>query len=202
MPALTLDKSLDEKRNNGVDLDQVAEKLSKAGSLNDLSDTVAETLFGDTEFEAIAAEVVANPPPGMSAPGEPAVQDPSLILELQEDPPPAEASESDSSTAGPKEMGHTGKLDLSLSKRLEMVMQLNKGGAKSGNNGAGSSKVAKPEAKAKKAQPESIEEQMNTAMTSTLQTLSSADAPPLPVEEDQPEEKKSGGLFSRFGRSS
>ena len=202
MPALTLDKTLDDKRKKGVDLDAVAKKLSKAGSLNDLTDTVAETLFGDTNFNAIAAEVVSNPPPGMSAPGEAAVKDPSLVLELQEVPRPAEASEATSPTDGPKEMGHTDKLDMSLSMRLDMVKELNNSGATTDNTQSPDGKAGGQAAKKSTAQPESIEEQMKTAMTGTLKTLSSADAPPAPLEKDEPKDKKSGGLFSRLGRSS
>ncbi|RLA35912.1 MAG: hypothetical protein DRR15_06270, partial [Gammaproteobacteria bacterium] len=64
---------------------------------------------------------------------------------------------------------------------------------------------AKPKAVAKPAipngpQPEPIENQINTSMTQTLKALSAAKATqPSAIEED---EKPSGGLFSRFRRSS
>jgi len=49
-------------------------------------------------------------------------------------------------------------------------------------------------------QPEPIENQINTSMTQTLKALSAAKATqPSSLEED---EKPSGGLFSRFRRSS
>jgi len=133
----------------------------------------------------------------MSAPGEPAVDDPSILLELEDDPPPAEAP-----AEGPTEMGHTGKLDMTLSMRLDMVKELNIGGATKDNTESPDDKAGGQAAKKNKAQPESNEEQMKTAMTSTLKTLSGADAPPAPLEKDEPKDKKSGGLFSRLGRSS
>ncbi len=99
-------------------------------------------------------------------------------------------------------MGHTGKLDMSLSMRLDMVKELNLGGAKNANKELRDDKAGAKAAKKNKAHPESIEEQMKTEMTMTSTALSNADAPPAPQEKNQPKGKKSGGLFSRLGRSS
>jgi hypothetical protein len=81
-------------------------------------------------------------------------------------------------------------------------MKLNSGGATMDNAQSPEGKAGGQAAKKSTAQPESIEQQINTAMTGTLKTLSSGDAPPAPLEKDEPKDKKSGGLFSRFGRSS
>lgn len=50
------------------------------------------------------------------------------------------------------------------------------------------------------APPEPIENQIETSLTATLQTLSLAKMQEL--EEEDKKEKKSGGLFSRFRKSS
>jgi hypothetical protein len=57
-----------------------------------------------------------------------------------------------------------------------------------------------PAPKSNGSQPESIEQQMQSAMTATVKAISDVDIPP--PEGDQQEDKKSGGLFSRFKRSS
>jgi len=78
IPELTLDDSLDQVRNDvaapalaeqlseqppGTGIDpRVAEELSKATSLDDLDDEMAATLFGDEDFDAIAAAAIANGP--------------------------------------------------------------------------------------------------------------------------------------------
>jgi hypothetical protein len=75
VPALTLDDALEKRRQQGVDVDGMTEGLGKAESIRDLTASLAETLFGDAEFEAIAAQVKANPPPGNEAPEQTAEPD-------------------------------------------------------------------------------------------------------------------------------
>ena len=58
---ITLDRTLEDQRKEGQKLDKMAAELANASSLEDISDVMAETLFGE-EFEAIAAEALANPP--------------------------------------------------------------------------------------------------------------------------------------------
>lgn len=74
IPALTLDGSLDDARQDVTDPEVTAEKpggdvaqkmaeeLGKAKSLDDLDDEMAATLFGDEAFDAIAAAAIANAP--------------------------------------------------------------------------------------------------------------------------------------------
>jgi len=74
IPELTLDNSLDQARSDPQQptaaenppkprIDpKVAEELSKATSLDDLDDEMAATLFGDEDFDAIAAAAIANTP--------------------------------------------------------------------------------------------------------------------------------------------
>jgi hypothetical protein len=187
---------------------------------------MAETLFGDESFAAIAAEVVANPPPGMSAPGKSGEDVSPVMLESEEQASPvkldtanesasADASKPESPAKGPKNTGQTGNFEMAMSKRMDMLKALNKG--------TKSDKKAKPEKTAKSnksavlekielvddkpaevapkangSQPESIEQQMDTAMTGMVQALSDVDIP----KDDDTENNKTGGLFSRFKRSS
>ena len=99
-----------------------------------------------------------------------------------------------------------GKIDESAAKRLDMVNALNNGKGKvSGpaveeieiSTGSPNEKVEAP--KTTGPQPEPIENQINTSMTQTLKALSEAQAKKAQEPE---EEKKSGGLFSRFRKSS
>jgi hypothetical protein len=218
---LTLDQKLEERRKEGVDVEGLAEGIGKAESIRDLTESLAETLFGDEEFEAIAAQVIANPPPGKTAPGKAApnkaapsdkgaapknpvalnqtaaagdisVKDPSLVLELMDDVDPEDAAKSSEST-GDDNM-------TSTTRRLDLVKRLNTSGAGGDLEKieVGEDKPKKKAAKPDKSEPASIEEQM----TSTLKTLGSADGPPTPSDEDEPKEKKPTSIFSRFGRSS
>jgi type II secretory pathway predicted ATPase ExeA len=204
IPALTLDQTLEEKRAEAAKLDpKVAQKIGEAESIKDFTDTMAETLFGDEEFDAIAADVVANPPPGKTAPGKTAAAKPAadvspVMLEPELQPEPEKASKPAAPPAEPEEMAEPGNFNLTMSRRMDMVKELNKANAKPEKIEMGKTqpgvKVPKPD----KSLPESIEDQM----TATLKTLGAADAPPLPLEEDEPKDKKSGGLLSRFKRSS
>ena len=214
---MTLDQALEERRKNGVDVEGMAEEIGKAESLRDLTDTLAETLFGDEEFEEIAAQVVANPPPGKAAPGKSApnktipgdtapsvaaAKDPSLRLELVDDLMPAESGDAEAPGSDAKSADG---VSMSTTRRLDLVLKLNSGGKiaeDTENIEMGESGARKKPEPASKAGPAPIEEQINTEMTATLKQLSAADGPPTPAEEDEPKEKKSGGLFSRFGRSS
>jgi len=205
VPALTLDDTLDEKRAEAAKLDpKLAQKIGEAESIKDFTDTMAETLFGDSEFEAIAAKVVANPPPGKTAATKPAEDASPVMLEPEQQPAPEKASKPATPPAKPTQESEKVDLEMSMSRRMDMVKELNKvkeldkAAAKTEKIEMGKTlpgvKVPNPD----KSLPESIEDQM----TATLQTLGAADAPPLPLDEDESKNKKSGGLLSRFKRSS
>ena len=163
---------------------------------------MAETLFGNEAFDAIAAEVVANPPPGMVAPGEAS----PVMLDVEDTADTADGTKPELpvlSETGQKEMGYTGEFNMSVTRRLEMVNALNEGeSAANGENiELGDKKATDQAPKPGSPQPEPVEQQISTSMTATLKALNVANAPPPPVDEDDPEEKKSGGLFNRFKRS-
>ena len=149
IPALTLDDVLEEKRSKSAKDIETEEGLGKAESLTDLTNTMAETLFGDA---AIAAEVVANPPPGQTAPGkssedaspvmpETEEQASPVMLETENEAESADASKPESPAKGPKDMGQTGNFDMTMSKRMDMLKAL--------NSGTKSDEKAKPEKTAK-----------------------------------------------------
>jgi type II secretory pathway predicted ATPase ExeA len=210
VPALTLDETLEEKRAEAAKLDpKLAQKIGEAESIKDFTDTMAETLFGDSEFEAIAADVVANPPPGKTAPGKAAAAKPAddvspVMLDPELQPEPEKASNPAAPPAKPKQESEKVDLEMSMSRRMDMVKELNKikgldkADAKTEKIEMGKTLPGAKMPKPDQSLPESIEDQM----TATLQTLGAADAPPLPLEEDEPKDKKSGGLLSRFKRSS
>jgi hypothetical protein len=229
IPALTLDDALEEKRADAVKLDpKVAQKIGEAESIKDFTDTMAETLFGDAEFEAIAADVVANPPPGKTAPGQAKDEASPVMLELEEQKSPvmldtgnesksAEPGKPESPAAGAKDQGQAGNFDMTMSSRINMLKELKSGpksakgakpeicakpeiGAKPEKIDLGKTQPVAPAPKTNGSQPESIEQQMQSAMTATVKAISDVDIPP--PEDDEQEDKKSGGLFSRFKRSS
>ncbi len=210
VPALTLDAALEEKRNRAAAVSpQTAEELGKAESLKDLTDTMAETLFGNAEFEAIAAEVVANPPPEREAPAkiesdsagssEPdkdalaaaAEKDPSLVLELVEDTAVREAKDP---------LGSDTDIQMSTTRRFDLIKQLNSGSNSFEEIALGDTHGSKATPKKDGAGPGSLEEQFQTEMTATLKAIDSGEAPAPDADEDEP--KKKTGLFSRFSRSS
>jgi hypothetical protein len=228
IPALTLDNVLEEKRSKSAKEIETEEELAKAASLNDLTNTMAETLFGDESFAAIAAEVVANPPPGKTAPGKSSEDASPVMLETEEQASPvkleisnesesADASKPESPAKDPKNTGQTGNFDMTMSKRMDMLKALNSGKksdkkaqpektAKSNKSAAVQKielvedKPAEVASKVNGSQPESIEQQMETAMTATVKAISDVDIPPG-VDDDESKDGKSGGLFSRFKRS-
>lgn len=59
-PEITLDKVISDQESQLEKLDQFRDEMSKVNSLEDVSDVMAETLFG-VEFDEIAAAAVANP---------------------------------------------------------------------------------------------------------------------------------------------
>ncbi len=213
VPALTLDAALDEKRSKAAPVSpETADGLGKAESLNDLTDTMAETLFGNAEFESIAAKVVANPPPGKEPPAKPAPadapaakppdpdkaalaaaaeKDPSLVLELVEDTLAGEAGDP---LAADKD------IQISTTRRFDLIKQLNSGGDAVEAVAMGDTAGPKATPKKTPGEPASLEDQFKTEMTATLKTIDVTDD--APSDPDDGESKKKTGLFSRFSRSS
>ena len=193
-----------------AEIERIAAELSKAKTIEDVDDKLAETLFGD-EISMIAAQVVASGPaePANDAglfdtqaaqlaqsagyapaagPGEPvAIPDPTV-----EDAVEVSIETPESSDSG---------LDLSASQRLKTVRALNADLHPSlrepGNGPDPGADVPARDIPA----PEPIEDQIDTSITQTLKALKVT--PPVSggaIEDDDVDEKKKGGFFSRFKR--
>ncbi len=207
-----------------AELERIAAELSRAKSLEDVDDKLAETLFGE-EFTMLAAEVAANSPGRKAAEDQPTAEasaedtvdatEESLELSLVETSagmPAPEAPSSDEAatdeSALEKEFKETWGEDA-----LEVSMETNNGGGmdlsasqrlatvralnagSAAKPGVGSG--AKPSKPAAQKEPEPIEDQINTSITQTLEALSSSQIENLDEEEDEPKP----GFFSRFRKS-
>ena len=196
VPEITLDDALPKAPDVDPELLKVAEQIGRASSLEDMTDVMAETIFGSEAFDEIAAAVVSNPPEEEET--SPVMLDESQIPEAANDAGKQEGAKVTATTQPANET-----LSQSAADRLDMVKAL--------NNGAGPAAVGPREdiqlgndnpdkpPKPRGPQPEPIEQQITTSMTQTLKALSAA----KPAQENpEEEEKKSGGLFSRFRKSS
>ena len=215
-----LDNELPEQPELNEELLKCAEDISNANSLEEFSDAMAETLFGNETFNQIAADVVANPPPENQsaeavteeelADAPPAGPSPvkladSAILKMTGDEPPATTPIPAGPPIPPRQ--DAGLTD-SQAVRANMLAALKQGaknlsteqielGKDSGADTPGTPRAP---------QPESIEDQINTSITQTLEALDLARVADKMADEpdtgDDETEKKSGGLFSRFRKSS
>ena len=196
MPAIQLPKKQNKKAD--AELDKIAGELAKAKSIEDVDESMVETLFGE-ELNFIAAQVVANPPTAESAndalvavgtiPGD------SMSAGANEAPQFGSGnpdSDFEVTLEAPKKLGDSG-MDLSASQRLKTVRALNADMHSPIREPAAPSNNSPPSFNA----PESIEDQINTSMTQTLKALNVVP----PVNDDQMEyDEPKGGFFSRFKR--
>ena len=213
-----------------TELRNIASGLSKAKTLEDVDDELAETLFG-SGINEIAAQVLAK---GANQEwlNEDPEPEPETITELELEPTmnsPAQASaapevapqtpESQKSELEKEFMDVYGEdalevsletdtpkagLDLSASQRLATVRALNA----EKQPGAANPQAAVPangagNGAAAASTPASIEDQIKTSMT---QTFAALNVRPTAVnddddDDDDEEEKRKGGFFSRFRRS-
>ena len=196
---LDSEKPSTEKRGEDVqELERIATDLSRARTIDDVDDKMAETLFGE-EFSEIAAQIAATPSPS------PANDELELALDEEPVAKPAPIGNIDGSAAvnvssGAGANGATAHLDEAASKRLATVRALN--GSKNvpppmPSHAESIVMAHEPQATALQPgsdQPQPIEEQINTSMTATLEALKMR-----PPEDDDDEEQK--GFFSRFRKS-
>jgi len=195
---VTASQTATEAGQNDAELDEIAQNLSRARTLDDVDDKMAETLFGE-EFSEIAAQVAAR-----------AANEASANDELQSDEPakataPVAGIEGAAAVhvaPGANVKPPKSKLDDAASRRLATVRAL--------NGTPNAAPPAPPDAEsivmaehAPTSQPpaagetiDSIEDQINTSMTQTLEALG---ARPAPVNDDEDEHK--GGFFGRFRKS-
>ncbi len=185
-----------ESGNSDSDILKIAQNLSRAKTIDDVDDKMAETLFGE-EFSEIAAQVAAKAATELPANDdlEPAGNEP-----LEKPAPTAsiDGAAAVSVTPSVTPPPAAPAMDNSASERLATVRALN-----------GTPNVAPPlppsaesivmtentvgsQPSASNGHPESIEDQF-TSMTQTMKALK---IEPAKFDDDEEEEKK--GFFSRF----
>lgn len=207
IPEITLDAALPSKEADEEELRRVAEQIGAASSLEDVTDIMAETIFGSQALDEIAASVVANPP-------EEEEKSPVMLEDIEVETAPAanDATSEDPDVAQATGTQDAVPVDADAAKRLDMVKALNKStGAAAPESiemSSGPKQQLTEPPKPNGPQPEPIENQINTSMTQTLKALSSAQiAKAAELQDDEGDEdededdKKPGGFFSRFRRS-
>lgn len=217
LPEITLDEAIERKPAPRPIPDEHVAGIRKANSLEEFSDAMAETLFGNEDFDQIAAAVVANPPPDIESTeqavsGEP---DPALadVAALDAELSLAAEDVAPEPAAPPPVSAEDGGLRESQQIRADLLKSLKSdskpaAGQPAGNKPPAPDKaglVAKPSvepASPKGPEPESIENQINTSMTQTLEALNVAKMAEQAGDETEEKEEKKGGLFSRFRKSS
>jgi general secretion pathway protein A len=209
IPEITLDNKLAEKQKPSAVTLEAAAEISKANSLEEFSDTMAETLFGNEDLNAIAAEVMANPPPDAEiadpepvGPSPVQLEEPELALATVDS---AALELEDKSDSMPTPPVADGGLRESQAMRADMLRALQNDPDKQPAENI--ELTHEPEAPRPAApnphQPVSIEDQINTSMTQNMEALNVAKmADSIAEEEEEKPAKKSGGLFSRFRKSS
>ncbi len=210
MPEISLDRVIADQKRQNDQLDKFRAEIGNAHSLEDISDVMAETLFGCEAFDEIAADVVANPP---GSDRTEALEEPPSPVKLTDDEMPGAANDStelsleNEQPAEPESVAAQ-KSDVPLNEstalRIDMLNKMKSKAANMAENvELGEDDPAKKTGKPKGPQPEPIENQISTSITQTLEALNvSKFADAVPAEKTEKAEKKSGGLFSRFKRSS
>jgi type II secretory pathway predicted ATPase ExeA len=196
----------DEKSKADAELAQIALELSRAKSLEDIDDKLAETLFGE-EINSIAAQFAVksledNPPPAeppAKPPSQPANEPanadaPSdgLVLELVSDPGNAPAKEA------PRQVVANNK-PITVSQRLRTVRALNDD-PKPATPNPDTSSGSRPPISEPPGTPVSIEDQFSTSTPDTQTQKASINHLPVP-DDDEDEKNSKTGFFSRFKRS-
>lgn len=178
MPEVTLDKNIEAEKprpraaTDPAVLNEMAAELERTKSLEELSDKLAETLFGSEELEAISLQLRESAP---QEPADSAAAAPAPVAESSkasaEAAQPAAAPGPAIPPAAPKPAAPK-PAAAHIAKAAEPV--------------------ADPSVPPKRGpQPEPIENQFNTSMTATLKTLS---ARHKPSDEDDARQNSSGLL--------
>jgi type II secretory pathway predicted ATPase ExeA len=193
----------EQNKQSDAELQQMAADLSKAKSIEDIDDKLAETLFGE-ELNSIAAQFAIIPQSAEPAndsseavADEPVKKVPAVAPHVpQPDQKPA--------SEAPKKIEDSGK-PVTVSQRLRTVRTLNADSkpATPRPQVAPKPKVAPrnhlPNSDSSNT-PGSFEDQINTSMADT-QTQRVLNVVPREDDDDQGDEETKGGFFSRFKRS-
>jgi len=181
---ITLDKSIDssleDQRAEGNKLDAIAASLDETATLEDLSDMMAETLFG-IEFEQIAQEALKNPPAAGTLPGETDV----LATDAFESPENSTPANDPGVEPSPV-MLESEEPEKTPTVSVPII------------NALPESEESEPRVGVPGVAPDSIENQFQTEITQTMKTIDPAN---LPNAELDAEDEKPGGLFGRFKKT-
>jgi general secretion pathway protein A len=190
LPEITLDNSIDQsledQENEGQELDQMAAELANVESLEDISDVMAETLFG-IEFEQIAQEALKNPPATGTLPSETEVPDSPVIaaattsandpgdepspvmLDQDEEPSPVMLDPEEPVSPPPTPVPTAAPPQEPVARVSAPIVH-----------------------------PDSLEDQFKTDITQTTRAIDPANPPDL---DDNDDEDKPGGLFGRLKKT-
>ncbi len=200
---------------------KIAAGLSRAKTIDDIDDKMAETLFGE-EFSLMAAEIAANVSSDLSANDdfdltlEESATVPVADVEVDAaiEPEPGPELKTEPKTAPKPAAKPAAKPEVTLQggspnlaatqQRLATLRALN-ANSKSASTVTESIVLSETAHAVPPApvgdHPEPIEEQINTSITQTLKALSVRPPPTANDDEEEDDEEKKGGFFSRFRRS-
>jgi hypothetical protein len=185
-----------QNKQSDAELQQMAVDLSKAKSIEDIDDKLAETLFGE-ELNSIAAQFAVIPQTAEPANdsseivADVAVKEP--VNEVPAVAPPIPQADKKPATVAPKTVDTSGK-PMSASQRLRTVRALNADARPATPEPDVAARNHLPVSEPS-GTPGSFEDQMKTSITDT-QTQRVLNV--VPPEDD---EENGGGFFSRFKRS-
>jgi hypothetical protein len=184
LPQITLDNSIDQsledQRIEGKKLDEMAAELANVDSLEDISDLMAETLFG-TEFEHIAQEALKNPPAAGTLPGDTDVLAADVLTSSTT--PANDPGEDPSPVMLDPESQEQDKSPTVSVPAINMHSPSRESAAQ----------VSEPSA-----DPDSIESQFQTEITQTMKTIDPANLPNSELDEG---DEKPAGLLGRLKKS-
>ena len=203
-----LDLPAKKPAKSDTEIEKIAAELSRAKSLEDVDDRMAETLFGD-EFSLVASQFMKKAVVVESAnddieeiaevPDVAAVanqeQRVATSSQAAQSAPPANSLDVEVTMEATGRSRPDGGMDLSASQRLKTVRALNADLHPSLREPGTPAANDAPRAE----EPDSIEDQINTSITQTLEALKVR--PPVGGLNDDEEEKSKSGFFSRFKRS-
>ncbi len=200
------DKAEDNKEDRvreekaAAELEKIAVGLSKAKTIEDVDDKMAETLFGEELSVAAAAvaarvaEEAAAAETGSNA-SEPAAKSDSGQPSMEKEFENVWGATPDVEVSIESQIeDQKGGLDISASQRLATVRALSTGQPDSAPQDATNTPPTPGE------NPDPIEEQITTSLTQTMKALNVSPEPRAVNDDDDNDERK-GGFFSRFRRS-
>ena len=201
IPDVTLDQNIEAANPNATahadpaELDRLAAELNSATSLEDVSDTLAETLFNNEELEAISLKIRDDAAQGKipeSAPSPPVESAPSPAVESPPNPA-VESPPSPSAEPAPEPKAAPAAPQAPSAPEPAPVPSPTPEAPETNIEMSAEPPPADHDLPPKRGpQPEPIESQINTSITATLKALSVHGKPP--AEEDDTKQIRAGFL--------